>query len=162
MACDMEGRTALSCSFVGGLLPRLALCIFVLLPSRVFLVEVQWFRTNIYSFISLDYLLFLRLQTWFIHSFIFIYSYLPTPPLGQDMTQGQFLAEFNRFEFRVFLLLDLLPHQGWRTQSVLLFTHSWMENNWIHTFPKGISAMWNAISLVQNLNSCRRVHFLRR
>ena len=26
--------------------------------------------------------------------------YLPTPPLGQDMT------EFNRFEFRVFLLLD--------------------------------------------------------
>ena len=26
---------------------------------------------------------------------------------------------------------------------------------------KGISAMWNAISLVQDLNSCRRVHFLR-
>ena len=26
----------------------------------------------------------------------------------------------------------------------------------------GISAMWNAISLVQDLNSCRRVHFLRR
>ena len=23
------------------------------------------------------------------------------------------------------------------------------ENKWIHTFPKGISAMWNAISLVQ-------------
>ena len=31
----------------------------------------------------------------------------PTPPLGQDMTQGQFFkAEFNRFEFRVVLLLD--------------------------------------------------------
>ena len=29
---------------------------------------------------------------------------------------------------------------------------------WIHTFPKGISAMWNAISLVHFL---RRVHFLR-
>ena len=28
------------------------------------------------------------------------------------------------------------------------------------TFPKGISAMRNAISLVQDLNSCRRVHFL--
>ena len=28
--------------------------------------------------------------------------YLPTPPLRQDMTQ----AEFNKFEFRVFLLLD--------------------------------------------------------
>ena len=32
----------------------------------------------------------------------------PTPLLGQDMTQGQFFfkVEFNRFEFRVFLLLD--------------------------------------------------------
>ena len=81
-------------------------------------------------------------------------SYLPTPTLGQDMTQGQFLAEFNRFEFRAFFLLDLLHY--------LLFTHSWRENNWIHTFPKGISAMWNAITLVQDLNSYRRVHFLRR
>ena len=40
------------------------------------------------------------------------------------------------------------------------FTHSWRENNWIHTFPKGISAMWNAISLIQDLNSSRHVHFL--
>ena len=29
-------------------------------------------------------------------------SYLPTPPLRQDMTQGQFYAAFNGFEFRVF------------------------------------------------------------
>ena len=34
------------------------------------------------------------------------YHIYPTHPLGQDMTQGQlFKAEFNRFEFRVFLLL---------------------------------------------------------
>ena len=26
--------------------------------------------------------------------------------------------------------------QGWRTQSVHLFTHSWRENSRIHTFPK--------------------------
>ena len=32
--------------------------------------------------------------------------YLPTPPLGQDMTQGQFLSRVYRFEFRFFLLLD--------------------------------------------------------
>ena len=32
----------------------------------------------------------------------------------------------------------------------------------IHTFPKGISAMWNAISLDQDLNSCHRVYFPRR
>ena len=48
------------------------------------------------------------------------------------------------------------------TNPSLLFTHSWRENNWIHTFPKGISAMWNAISHVQDLKSCRRVHFLQR
>ena len=29
----------------------------------------------------------------------------PTPPLGQDMTRGQFF-KFYRFEFRVVLLLD--------------------------------------------------------
>ena len=38
------------------------------------------------------------------HTHTHTYIYLPTPPLGQDTTQGQ--AEFNRFEFRVFLLLD--------------------------------------------------------
>ena len=37
---------------------------------------------------------------------LFPQPYLPTPPLGQDMTQGQFLVEFNRFDFRVFLLQD--------------------------------------------------------
>ena len=48
--------------------------------------------------------------------------YLSTPPCVQCVTQGQFLrglcvhpttlpwAEFNRFEFRVFLLLDWLPN----------------------------------------------------
>ena len=92
------------------------------------------------------------------------WSYLPNPSAraGYETRSVFFKAEFNRFEFRVFLLLDKLPQQGWRTQSVLLFTHSWRGNNWIHTFPKGISAMWNAISLVQDLNTGRRVHFLRR
>ena len=41
------------------------------------------------------------------------YIYLPTPPHEQDATQGQYLkAEFNRFEFRVFILLDWLPIHG--------------------------------------------------
>ena len=33
-------------------------------------------------------------------------------------------------------------------------------DNWIHIFPNGISGMWNAISLVQDLNLFRRIHFL--
>ena len=48
----------------------------------------------------------------------------------EDAKQSQLYAEFNRFEFRVFLLVDWLLYQIWRT-------HSWKENNWINTFPKG-------------------------
>ena len=33
-----------------------------------------------------------------------------------------------------------------KSQSSLLFTHSWRDNIWIHTFPKCISAMRNAVS----------------
>ena len=38
--------------------------------------------------------------------------------------------------------------------SILLFIHCWKVNNGIHTFPKSIWAMWNANSLIQDLNSC--------
>ena len=87
----------------------------------------------------------------------------PTPPLGQDMTQGQFFkrsltglnSEFSFSETSCLTKAEepslsyYLPIAGG-------------ENNWIHTFPKGINDIWNAISLVQDLNSCRRVRFLRR
>ena len=39
-----------------------------------------------------------------------VYIYLPLPPHEQDVTVGEFQVEFNRFEFRVFLLLDRLPY----------------------------------------------------
>ena len=39
-----------------------------------------------------------------------------------------------------------------------IFVLSWRENSWIHAFPKNISSMWNANSLILNLNSGRRVH----
>ena len=45
------------------------------------------------------FILSLDLQHTFIH------AYLPTPRAGYD-TRSIFKAEFNRFEFRVFLLLD--------------------------------------------------------
>ena len=37
--------------------------------------------------------------------------------------------------------------------------YSWRMNNWNHVFPKGINAMWNANSHVQELNSCCLAHF---
>ena len=91
------------------------------------------------------------------------YLYILLTPLDwQDVTQGQFQMKFSRFEFRVFILLDQLPNEVWRGQSTLLFTHSWRENDYIHTISKVISAMWNANSLVQDLNSCRLIHLQRR
>ena len=63
----------------------------------------------------------LKLHNYFFNivflcpSLFILKSYLPTPPLGQDMTQGQFLSSLTGLN-SVFLLLDKLPHQGWRTQ----------------------------------------------
>ena len=49
---------------------------------------------------------------------------------------------------------------GLKEPSLLYyFIYSWRENSWIHAFSKDISTMWNASSLVQDLNSCRCIHF---
>ena len=64
---------------------------------------------------------------------VFIYS-----------TQGQFLSRDpnNWFEYRIFLLLDLLPSLSLRTQSVQLFTNSWGEKRWIHAILESITAKY--------------------
>ena len=83
--------------------------------------------------------------------------YLPTPPFGRDMIQGQFFKRSltgsnSEFSFSKTSCLT-------KAEETSL---PWRENNWIHTFPKSFSAMWNVISLVQDLNSCHCVHFLQR
>ena len=77
---------------------------------------------------------------------------------GRIWHKVNFLAEFNGFEFSKTSCLAKAEEPS----LSYYFTHSWRENNWIHTFPKGISSIWNAISLVQDLNLCLCVHFLRR
>ena len=76
-----------------------------------------------------------------------IYVDLLTPWHEQDVIQGQFFKQNLNSKF--FFFLDQLLYQGWRAQPALLFTHSWRENNWIHTLLKVISAKWNANSLIQ-------------
>ena len=52
-------------------------------------------------------------------------SYLPNPsPRAEYDTRSIFKRSLTGLNSEFFLLLDYLPHQGWRTQSVLLFTHS--------------------------------------
>ena len=88
--------------------------------------------------------------------YIYIYIYISR----QDLTQAQFLSDVLQVWMQSFFFLDWLPNQSWRTRSALLLTHSYRENYWFHTFPKGVSAMRNANYLVKNLNSGRRVHVL--
>ena len=111
---------------------------------------------------------FLIIYFFYVYIIILFYVYIiilihiyPTPPLGQDMTQGQFLSGVQPVWIQSFPSSRLVASP--RLKNLVCPTiYPWRENNWIHTFPKGISAMWNAISLVQDLNSCRHVHFLRR
>ena len=41
--------------------------------------------------------------------FVYACVHLPVPPQEQNVTQSQFWAEFDWFEFRDFILLDGLP-----------------------------------------------------
>ena len=52
-------------------------------------------------------------------------------------------AESNKFESRVFLLLEWLPYQGRRAQSFLLFISGWRQNNLIQNFPQSINTFEN-------------------
>ena len=66
------------------------------------------------------------------HTHIYIYIYIYTNSSAQSGcdTRSIFYAGFKRFKFRIFLFL--------------LFTPTWRENFWIHTFWKYISTMWYA------------------
>ena len=66
-----------------------------------------------------------------------------------------FYAEFNRFEFNVFLLLDQLPYQSYRA---LLFIHNWRENKWIYTFPKVIVAVWLEFQFLNHYAIATPIH----
>ena len=65
-------------------------------------------------------------------------------------------------EFSFSLIAWLIHVKNNKTNTALLFTHSWREYNQIHNFHTGISAMENAIILVQDLNTCRQNRFFRR
>ena len=56
----------------------------------------------------------------YIYIYIYIYIYTNPSKRAGCVTRTSFM-QFNRFEFRVFLLLDELPNQCKRTKSVLLF-----------------------------------------
>ena len=61
---------------------------------------------------------------------------------GRTWHKVKFLAEFNWFEFRVFLLVASPRLKN----PVCPTIYSWRENNWSHTFRKGISEMQSVSS----------------
>ena len=79
------------------------------------------------------------------------------------MTQGPFLSGVLQVWIQSFPSPRLVAFTKAEEYSLpYYFTYSLRENNQIYTFRKSISAMWNAISHVQNLNSRLRIHFQRR
>ena len=77
--------------------------------------------------------------------------------MSRTQHKVSFLSGVHSDRIHIFFLLqDWLPSQDYRPQFTLLGR----ENSWMHPFPKGISAMWNANGLVQVLNSGHRVSIL--
>ena len=113
-------------------------CLYTVIWYQVFLSNTN----NLHAVFWIKYSY--PIQITCTHSYSIKYSY----PIQITCTQS--------FGIKYSHLIQIIC-----TQSTLLFTHSWSKNNWIHTFPKRISAMWNTIILVEDLNLCRRVHFLR-
>ena len=99
----------------------------------------------------------------YIHICVYVYECVFTHPfcLNRMWYKVNFSAEFNKFEVS-FSSPRLVAKPRLKSQSDLLFTHNRKENIWMHVFPLGIYAMGNANSLVQDLNSGRRVDFLGR
>ena len=75
-------------------------------------------------------------------------------------TRSTFLSEFNRFQFRVFLLLDGFPHRAWKNSLPYYLLINGVRIIGFIPFPTVLVIGENAVSLVQDLNSCRCVHFL--
>ena len=79
----------------------------------------------------------------------------------QDATQSQIQIKINKFEFRVFLLLDWLLYQGWK--SSLLYNLLIAGGRIIELIVLSmVLVLCEMQGFVQDLNSSRRVHFLRR
>ena len=74
-------------------------------------------------------------------------------------SKNYFLSQTTNCAFLLSLLNRIYLLQ--RTSVCPAIIHSWRENIKIHTFSEGISAIWNAINFVLDLNSSRRVIFLR-
>ena len=124
-----------------------------LLPTYTF--SHRYIHTYIYIYIDVHGHAHTHTHTY-IYIYMYIFMNLPTLP-----HEVNFLADFNRFEFMIFLLLDWWLKQEKSALSILLFTRSW-KNIQIRIFPKCISAMWSDNSLVQVLNSSLFIHYLQR
>ena len=116
----------------------------------------SWLRNYIYYF-------FRRIKTLkldFVFCFNYIHSmYLPNPSARTGYETMLILKRcltglYSKFSFSWTGCLTKT-----KEPSPPYYLSISGENNWIHTFPKGLRAIWN--SLVEDLNSCRCVHFRR-
>ena len=80
-----------------------------------------------------------------------LYVYIQPFHRNRMRHKVNFYAEFNGVEFRIFLRLHWLSYQCKRAQfSLQLSIHE--ENIWVYKFSKSIGSMWDAITIIQDLN----------
>ena len=71
-----------------------------------------------------------------------VYPYLPNPSAraGYD-TRSIFKRSLTSLNSEFFFSKTSCLAKAEESSLPYYFNHSWRENNWIHTFPKGIRAM---------------------
>ena len=77
-------------------------------------ITIKWNANNVFQDLNLTIMPHIGM-------YVYVYIYLPFR-MSSIQHKVNFSAEYNRFEFRIFLLPDQLPKQGQRALSILLFT----------------------------------------
>ena len=119
--------------------------------------QISLFNRYIYIYI---YIIYIYIYIYYIYNLcmrVFTWTFRT----NRMQHKVSFEVEFNRFEFKVLLLLDWLPYITWRA-SLPYYVLPWGRIAGLIIFLKGISTFWDVNKLVQSLNSVLGAHFQRR
>ena len=82
-----------------------------------------------------------------IYIHIYIYIYISASLHEQVVSQGFLKQSLTGLNSKFSFCETCYRTKTQRGQSALLFTHNGKKNWWIRTFPEGICAFWNAVSV---------------
>ena len=77
-------------------------------------IQISHMDYSYYLFLLSCFFLFIYIYIYipkYMYIYIYIHIYI-NPPYEQDVTKSEFFAVLNRFDFKIFCLLDRLPYQS--------------------------------------------------